>query len=103
MSRFSSIEWNTMVNRARAALEAQRQCRHQPGHAAACRHCPLAGGSGTQGAAGLPCERAYRSAERHLRAMARHAPEAQQYQLCRTVDTLELTYRQLRASREEVA
>ncbi|HKJ70914.1 MAG TPA: hypothetical protein VKA55_04110 [Gammaproteobacteria bacterium] len=89
MQDFSIIEWNALVNRARATLTAQRACGREAGDATACPSCGLAESP-------AQCRRRFRDTERELADLARSVPGRQNLQLRRTVDGLELAYRGIR-------
>ena len=101
MSTFSPFEWNALMNRARATLQAQRCCAAQEG-SEGCVSCPLAAVPlGTPESRDLPCRKRFRATRQRLSALVREAPPAQQAQLQRTLDGLELAYRQLCNGEEE--
>lgn len=88
MDRFGDVEWNTLVNRARATLRAQRTCCAGGGSRKACGECPL-GGSPAR------CRQRFRETQGRLYELARQGPRSERLQLRRTVDDLELRYRGL--------
>lgn len=88
MDRFGDVEWNTLVNRARATLRAQRTCCARGAQPAACRRCPL-------GETATGCRHRFRTTQGRLYELARQGPPSERLQLRRTVDELELRYRQL--------
>lgn len=101
MNRFSPTEWNALANRAQASLNALRTChRGSDGRCPYCRSTisPASDGNSEDGQS---CRYRFRRAQQRLCALARSAPAAQRHQLCRTVATLELTYRQIQSGEDE--
>jgi hypothetical protein len=96
---FSSTEWNALANRASASLNALRSCAGaDDGRCHLCRTAAKpAMGHGAGAGTGLSCRYRFRRAQQQLCELARSAPTAQKHQLCRTVATLELAYRQIRS------
>ncbi|HKJ88125.1 MAG TPA: hypothetical protein VKA48_06420 [Gammaproteobacteria bacterium] len=92
MTEFHPLEWNMLVNRARATLKAQQRCA---GAGALCRKCPMAGGGAdrTVPPGEACCRSHFRATELRLARLVRNAPPRERRQLRRTLDTLALTYR----------
>lgn len=88
MREFNAVEWNALVNRARATLKALDTCCAYGQASGDCGQCMLA-------ASERDCRRRFRATERHLASLVRQVPESQRLQLLRTLDGLELTYRGL--------
>jgi len=93
MPEIHAVEWNALINRARATLEAQRRCDEPTRGAAACRRCGLA-------ASPAHCRQRFRATEQRLARLVRRAAAPQRHQLRRTVDGLLLAYRAIRAEAE---
>jgi hypothetical protein len=96
MPEFYAVEWNALVNRARATLNALRTCTTEGGTGDICCECALAG-------AQSHCGQRFRATERRLNQLIRRVPKTRQMQLRRTVDGLELIYRELREGGESNA
>ena len=94
MSRFHPMEWNSLVNRARANLQAQRTCS---GPGPQCATCPMGrkGANRATPPSDIPCRARFRATERQLWRLVHHAPGSQRFQLRRTLDGLELAYREM--------
>lgn len=88
MPDFHAVEWNALVNRARATLRALDTCCAADAEQAACSQCALAESQ-------RRCRQRFRATARQLGMLARQVPEHQRLQLRRTLDSLELTYRGL--------
>jgi len=88
MSDFHPLEWNALINRARAALRAELACQAAAGD---CRDCPLAGADHQPDSC---CLHRFRRTQRRLSALVRSAPPPHRHQLRRTLDALELAFRQ---------
>jgi hypothetical protein len=91
MSDFHPLEWNALINRARAALRAELACQAAAGDAGDCSNCPLAGADDRPGSC---CLHRFRRTQRRLSALVRSAPPPHRHQLRRTLDALELAFRQ---------
>lgn len=94
MHAFRPMEWNALVNRARANLQAQSRC---PGPGVPCTRCPMGRLDGAEAnpPSEAPCRARFRATERQLGRLLLAAPARDRLQLRRTLDGLELTYRAL--------
>ena len=88
MSDFHAVEWNALVNRARATLKALDTCCAYGQATGDCGQCILATSE-------RDCRRRFRATERHLASLVRQVPAPKRLQLRRTLDGLELCYRGL--------
>jgi len=93
---FHSLEWNALVNRARASLEAQRACQAEGLPGTACERCLLGGSApATTESGACPCRAEFRNTLRCLGRLSTQAPGRDRFQLRRTVDCLELDYQKI--------
>lgn len=96
-TEFSALEWNALVNRARALIQALRVCQGDRALGDPCRNCPMGGAdSGGQASSSVAsCRPGFRAIEHRLAHLANQGTPSQRQQLRRTVDSLHLAYREL--------